>query len=474
MPWLAAAVIAFVGGGLVGGAAMFLLAPGADENQAWAARVLGFADHDHGDDHHHDHGDERKYADGHPADAHDDHADHEVEEEGVLHVSEQARQSLRLSLLKVEPRDYVRSADFPAAIVTRPGRTELAVSSPIAGIVQQLHATPGVALTSGAPLIELRITDEDLIDEQGKLLAALEELDVVRKEVARLEEVTASGAVAGKRLLERQYEQQKLEAQIRVDRQSLRLHGLSEAQIEQIVATRELFRLVTIPVPRPPAGMSSSVLQVETLAISPGAHVAVGQTLATLVDHRTLYLRGAGFERDSARLTAAVEKQLPIAAIVETDNGPERIENLRIEYVENHVEHESRALRFFVALPNEVVRDETTAQGQRFIAWRFRPGQHVELEVPVERQPDVLVVPTAAVIQDGVENFVYKQEPEEPDHFARQAVQVVARDKREVVLARDGSLKPGETIAVQGAYQIHLALKNRNGGGGGEEHHHHH
>jgi hypothetical protein len=44
-------------------------------------------------------------------------------------------------------------------------------------------------------------------------------------------------------------------------------------------------------------------------------------------------------------------------------------------------------------------------------------------------------------------------------------VYVEYRDRNSVVIANDGSVGPGEVVASTGAYQIHLALKNKGGGG---------
>ena len=83
----------------------------------------------------------------------------------------------------------------------------------------------------------------------GTFLQTAEELDVLGREIARLEQVTAAGAVAGKTLLERKYEQQKLQALLRCRQQRLLLHGLSAAQVDGILAKRTLLGEMTIFVP---------------------------------------------------------------------------------------------------------------------------------------------------------------------------------------------------------------------------------
>ena len=95
-------------------------------------------------------------------------------------------------------QDFSRTVSMPATVVGRPGRTEISVSAPMTGIVTRIYPMRGEAVLPGASLFDLRLTHEDLVEKQSLLLRSLEELDVVKREVARLDQVTASGAVAGK------------------------------------------------------------------------------------------------------------------------------------------------------------------------------------------------------------------------------------------------------------------------------------
>jgi hypothetical protein len=57
--------------------------------------------------------------------------------------------------------------------------------------------------------------------------------------------------------------------------------------------------------------------------------------------------------------------------------------------------------------------------------------------------------------------YVYRQNGKQ---FERVPVHVEYRDRKSVVIANDGTLFPGDVVAANGAYQIHLALKNKSGG----------
>ena len=86
----------------------------------------------------------------------------------------------------------------------------------------------------------------------------------------------------------------------------------------------------------------------------------------------------------------------------------------------------------------------------------------MELRVPVERWPDRIVLPITAIVEEGAETFVYEQNG---DHFDRVAVHVEYKDQSSAVISNDGAIQPGDVVAGQGAYQMHLALRNRAAGG---------
>jgi multidrug efflux pump subunit AcrA (membrane-fusion protein) len=393
-----------------------------------------------------------------------------------LELSAQGRKNIGLTLETVALSDFERTISIPATLVDRPGQTRIVVSAPMTGIVTRIHPIQGEAVIPGAPLFDLRMTHEDLVEKQSSLLRLLEELDVVKKEVARLDDITATGVVAGKRLLEQQYEQHKIEAAIRAERQALLLHGLSEEQIQQIVDDRLLQRKLTITAPRLTGHAASDehedFLQVAELAASVGQHVQVGAHLATLTDHCELYIEGKAFEQDADALNRAANEKAEVTAVIEGNGaGSREVTGLHVQHVENEVERESRALKFYVLLPNDLVRNESSAEGQRFVGWRYKPGQRVELLIPVDRWERQIVLPAEAVIEEGSERYVFQ---EIQGRFERRSVHVEYRDQRYAVIESDGTLFPGDKVAARGAYQIHLDLKRRAGGGPDPHAGHHH
>ncbi|HEX6961833.1 MAG TPA: efflux RND transporter periplasmic adaptor subunit [Lacipirellula sp.] len=428
--------------------------------------------HDHEEHEGHDHAEHagEKAAHDESGEAADDHAGHDHEHAhddenvAVLELSPQALKNIGYKALKVATGSYERTISLPGMVVERPGRTQVHVSAPLGGVVTQVHVIQGEAVAPGTPLFDIRLTHEELVSAQGEFLQTTEELDVVNREIARLERL-AEGVVAGSRIRDQQYQRQKLEARLRAQRQGLLLHGLSVADVDGIVQSRQLLQSLTVRAPEQDDenNCGDHLFVIQTLSVQRGQQVDAGAPLAVLADHCQLYIEGTAFEEDAERIRQAAAQGLSIGAdLLVRDRREEALSGLKVLYLADQVDRDSRAFHFYLLLPNEIVLDRTEG-GHRFLQWRFKPGQRVELRVPVERWENRLVVPASAVVDDGAETYVFVEE--EPGHFHRTPVHVAHRDRRSVVIEDGGALHAGDKIAARGAFEMHLDLKNRAGGG---------
>lgn len=427
--------------------------------------------HDEGtdaDDHDHDahagespdaHAGEAPDAHANEADLHKPANGHQHDEAATVSLSVSAQENVGVQVAMVKLKPFERTITVPAMVVEQQGRSHVQIAAPLTGVVTRIYPTQGEAVAPGEPLFDLRLTHEEVVEAQGTFLQTAEELDVIQREIVRLEQVTADGAIAGKTLLERKYEQQKLEAMLRSQRQRLLLHGLSSSQVDDILAKRTLLDEMTVFVPGKED--STPLLQVEEMKVDKGQHIRAGELLCVLADYSQLYIQGKAFEQDIAALDHAANEDWRVAAVVPA-NGHQRqvVPDLKILSLSNTVDPESRAFGFFVELPNKLIRDRRTSDGHRFCAWQFKPGQRLELLVPVERWSDRIVLPRDAVVEDGAESYVFEKVS---GHFDRRPVRVEYRDQYSAVLANEGAITPGKTVVVAGAYQIHLAMKNRSG-----------
>jgi cobalt-zinc-cadmium efflux system membrane fusion protein len=399
-------------------------------------------------------------------DEHDghDHAGHDhADAAASIELSKNALKNIGYQPVKIALGSFERKITVPAMIVEQAGRNQIHVTSPLTGVVSDVLIVPGEAVEPHFAMFHIRLTHEDVVTAQRDLLLNIESLDVVNRELARLQAL-GEGVIAGKRILEQQYEKQKLDAAILAGEQALMLHGLSEEQVAEIRQTRKLLKSITVRSPdhEHEGGRCGPdhLFHVQQISVSPGEQVQAGDELCVLADHCELMVEGRAFEDDAASLRQAAKEGWKVSATI-VGGGKERINGLKLEYLADKIDPETRAFRFYLRLPNSVVLDQKSPAGHRFLEWKFKPGQRLELNVPVEQWTDRIVLPVDAVVEDGAEMYVYRQNGK---NFERVPIHVVYRDRRSVVVATDGTLFPGDVVAGAGAYQIHLALKNKSGG----------
>ena len=159
------------------------------------------------------------------------------------------------------------------------------------------------------------------------------------------------------------------------------------------------------------------------------------------------------------KISEAVSEDRSVVAILQASSGESKeIPDLTIDYISAEFDPEARTLHFFVSLLNEKLSEPSNQLDLATLNWRYRPGQQVYVRVPTDKWAERTVVPATAVAKDGGENYVFVAHE---DHFHRQAVEVEFRDLKFVVLADDGSIHPGDIIALTSAQQLQFAWKNQ-------------
>jgi membrane fusion protein, heavy metal efflux system len=441
-------------------------------------------------------------AHGHDDHAHDEHGHeaHPAESAAAagtsVLVSDPARVNLQLTIAPVTLGTFTQELVIPGEVVEQPGHCERRVTTKIPGVVTKVHAFPGQIVRPGDPLMDLQPTGDLLATAQSALLETLKNLELGQAELNRIAPLVENGSIPARTKIEKEYEQKRLEALKLVQIQDLLVRGLTAAQVNEIVAHRELLREFTIRVPGKEAELDTqprdhahpdvvptrfvtgdhladsgptahsdadAVYTLERIDVFPGSLVSAGAPLCDLAEHTELYLEGHAFERDDARIAAVIEQGLPLRAVFDVDVIPPWIrDQLHIRYVDNSLDAASRTVRFYVPLKNEILRDSIGDNGVMYRSWRFKPGQKVKLLLPETVLSDVIVLPGDAVVQEGLEWFVFRENGQLMEQVS---VVVLARNPREVALRYDGSLYPGDHVAMNQAYQLHLALRKQAGGG---------
>lgn len=397
-----------------------------------------------------------------------------IQEAKTLKMTEQARKNLGLVSRPAKSQAYWRTIEVPGEIVDRPGYSDRGVTSPAVGVVTEVHAFPGDTVKPGDRLFTLRLFSEYLQNTQSELFRATREIQLITEQHARLEGLVKSGGVPESRLIELDNQLRRQKALIQSYQQDLLTRGLNPDQISSVA---EGTFVSTIEVVAPPVvdhtAKSSEIqpvvfqvtgskvdglaYEVQELNVELGQQVQAGQLLSTLANHQALFIEGHAFKREASFLAKAAENNWPIRCSFAEDDlvdWPAFDQTLEIRHLANAINSETRTFNFFIPLLNQSRAYDK--DNQTFIVWRFRPGQRVRLQVPVEELKDVLVLPSAAIVREGPEAYVFQQNG---DLFNRLPVHVLHEDRLQTVLANDGSVKAGLYLAQSAAASLNRVLK---------------
>jgi membrane fusion protein, multidrug efflux system len=212
---------------------------------------------------------------------------------------------------------------------------------------------------------------------------------------------------------------------------------LREAEAQRDLAARRLEKSVLTA---PFAG------RVGQRSVYPGDYVQEGDALFALVDDDPLKVEFSVPEQYVGRL----EPGTPVTVMVRSLPG-ERFEG-RVVFIGPRIDPASRTASLKAAVPN--------ADG------RLRPGQFADVELELERRENALVVPEAAVVPRGGENFVFVVAPD--GTAGERRVELGQRESGRVEVR--AGVRAGERVVVAGQQRLRdgTPVELVEGGGGDE------
>lgn len=405
----------------------------------------------------------------------------------VLQLSPQARRNLGLVAKPIALQTYWRTILVPGEVLDRPGVSDRGVTAPAVGVVTRVHAFPGDTVKPGETLFTLRLFSEYLQNTQSELFKATRETEFVKEQRVRLESAAKAGALPESRLIELDQQLRRQAALIQAYRQDLLTRGLAPEQIQKVTEGKFVSSIdivapppVEDALPAEPSEPQSQIdnrkakikpashalapnqpgglaYEIQELKVDLGQQVQAGQLLCLLSNHKSLFIVGHAFKQEAPFLEQAAQNGWPVEVEFTQDDQkswPTVEQKFQIRHLANSIDTASRTFNFFIPLTNQ--SRAYRKEDQTFVVWRYRPGQRVRLHVPVEEMRDVIVLPAAAVVREGPEAYVFRQNG---DLFDRRPVHVLHEDRLNVVLANDGSVSPGFYVAQGAAASLNRVLK---------------
>ena len=415
-------------------AAKLTLADGAGMIEGIELKTKGIEDeHAHAHAHAHAHGEE-----GHGEESGDEHA------VGTIEFLKEQQWGVPFATETVSAGKLVAALEVSGTIGTPPaGSAE--VGAPVAGRVVVPASglpSPGTQLKKGQLLVTLSPAPSSPEDAARAGLAVAEAEARVAGATAELERsrrLLSDRAIAAR-------EVESAERELTVANEARQAARAAAAMFSNASAGKGQgsWRVV--------APIDGTLVDID---VTPGATVAAGQRLFSIVDTRELWIRARVPEQDAARLRTDLDARFRIAGLETWKDihvtGAQA--NARVVTLGRTVDPISRTVEVIYAL--------------RAPDPSMRVGGLVEVSVPAGDEIEGIVVPRSAVLDHEGRDVVYVQL--DGEHFEQRAVRKgpIAADRVAIL----HGLELGERIVTRSAHLVRLADRPK---GGGEGHGHIH
>lgn len=386
-------------------------------------------------------------------------------------LTTQAQKNLQLVAKPLKAETFWKTITVPGMIVDRPGYTDRGIVAPVAGVVTRIHRFPGETVDAGDVLFTIRLLSEAIHLTQTELYKATQDAVLAEEQRKRLASAVSDGTLPKVREIEIDNQIARYQIAIRAARKELENRGLAADQIDEAAKGNFVAEIAIRSGAWNGPNVNRSIeekandasrrYEMQELKVELGQQVQPGQSLCVLANHQLLAIEGRAFREETPLLERAVREDWPIEIDFQEDASAgwlTLVQPYAIRYLSNTIDPATRTFVFRIPFENQV--RSVSREGRPILLWRYRPGHQVRLQIRVEKLENVFVLPPDAVVREGGNAYVFRQNG---DTFDRKPVHVVYRDRNHVVVANDGSIPAGIFVAQTAAMPLNRMIKAQSG-----------
>jgi len=346
---------------------------------------------------------------------------------GFIVLTAESRAALDVKAAEVsttpEPETFLAYVRLAA-----PWQKHAFATSRLPGRVTKLFARPGHVVAAGEVLAE--VASPELERLQLELLSADAEVRLSRDVLEGLR--GSAGAVPGQDLLDAEGRVRQAENALVVAKAKWRGLGLSNTQVERLLATGGKERVNSFPVVTPIGG---TVIHAD---LSVGRVVEPTEHLFEVVDLSSVWAAIGVLEKDIPRVVTGQTVELELTAY----RGEKFVATVRAK--ELSLEPGTNLNTVWAELENPPGKPA-----------RLLPGMTGDARIRLPLERDVRLVPRTALIDDGVERYVLVEEANTAQamELKRRNVELV-RETEAGVVVRSPELFAGDRVVTRGAHEL--------------------
>jgi cobalt-zinc-cadmium efflux system membrane fusion protein len=292
------------------------------------------------------------------------------------------------------------------------------------GRIAEIRTSVGQWVEKGQPLIVLE--SQDVGQAKSDYYKAIASHELAQLNLEREQRLLEGGIGLKKNLLAAEAEHKVAHVDLEAAEKRLHILGFTEKQVEEAACNHETNPTIILNAP-----ITGKVVASEAIL---GKMVDPATEILRIVDIRSLWVDAEIYERDLAKVKDGQRVEIRVPAYPgETFTGT-------VTYIGDLVDEETRT----ITVRTEVANDDR----------RLKPGMFADVNLLLGGGEPVLIVPAAAVLEEGRRQVVFVKEQ---NGFRRREVEttILEGDCLQVVKG----LAVGDEVVTQGNHQLRSVLE---------------
>lgn len=341
----------------------------------------------------------------------------------IVHLTDAARDLAGIEVEDVKSQEC-KSVLKAMGKVLAPRPQTAIVGHAFSARVAEIHVEIGDWVKKGQALVTLE--SQEVGDAKSEFYKTIADRELAELTLAREKRLSESGIGIEKNLLAAETEHKIAQSSAKAAEKKLHVLGFNEAEVQEIADTHQINPAITLYAP-----IDGKVVAHEAVL---GALVDQATEIMKIIDPTLLWVDAEIYEKDIAKIKIGQKVEIAVPAY------PGEIFQGQVSYVGDMVNEETRT----ITVRADVGNDDH----------RLKSGMFASVDVLLNGGEQMLVVPAAAVLEEGYEKVVFVQHD---DSFIRRQIEtgVVYAGYQQVVKG----LEAGEEVVIQGNHQLRSELK---------------
>ncbi len=350
-------------------------------------------------------------------------------EKGTIVLSPQAQHALRVETAEVVSRKLETRNLAYAELVAPWGRHAYAASV-VGGRVSAVYVKPGEKVRAGQKLADIRSLGVETI--QLELLTAQAEVALSEQTLAQMQYLAREQIAAMREVSEARARHEQNRGAVAVAISKLRQLGVSDADVRRLLEHSQSPILETVAVTSP---IDGTIIHGD---VTVGTVVTANEHLFEIIDVAKVWVKIGVLERDLHRTRVGQRVELTLAAY------PQEVLDTTVQVKGLWLDPLTHLGTVWGEIENPPGPEP-----------RFLPGMYGQAQVVTETDKPQVTIPTDALVNDGLEQYVLLEEAATAEAFEyRKQNVVVAGEGTGYVALRDGSVFPGDRVVTKGSHEL--------------------